>query len=166
MRVSILSLFISTLSLSQASALEARSLYVAGGWGLVVTDPSACPAGTQGHSDNGIYVCCATNYASEVDAGAPSRICCPQGRVKNLFGSQLTLKLKGTDCMANFVAAPVCADSTWSLWNATIELNGAYYCCLPGQVGVQTINTLGCVGNGAGDLIRNCCKQRMYIIPT
>jgi hypothetical protein len=69
--------------------------------------------------------------------------------VKNLFGSQLTLKLKGTDCMASFLAAPVCADSTWSLWNATIESNGAYWCCLSGQVGVQTINTLGCVGNGA-----------------
>ena len=85
MRISILSLFISTLSLSHASTLKARNLYVGGGWGLVVTDPSACPAGTQGHSDNGIYVCCPTDYESQVDAGAPSRICCPPSSMQTLF---------------------------------------------------------------------------------
>jgi len=134
MRLSIVSLFISILSLSQASTLKARNVYTAGGWGLIVTDPSQCPAGTTGHSDNGVYVCCPTNFDSVVDAGAPSRICCPPG----------------TDCMANFEAAPSCADSTWTLWNATIELNGAYYCCLPGQVGVQTTYTLDCSGSGVG----------------
>jgi len=98
---------------------------------LLVLDASTCPSGTQGHSDNGVYICCPTNYASQVDAGAASRICCPPG----------------TDCMASFEATPVCADSTWSLWNATIEENGAYWCCLSGQVGLQSTYSLACSSN-------------------
>jgi hypothetical protein len=76
---SIIALVASSLAFTQASALSARAVFSAGGWGLLVNDPTMCPSGTTGHSDNGIYVCCPPNFDSQVDAGAPSRICCPPG---------------------------------------------------------------------------------------
>jgi len=42
------------------------------------------------------------------------------------------------DCTATFTAAPSCADSSWSLWNATTDISNKaeYFCCLQGQVGL------------------------------
>lgn len=44
------------------------------------------------------------------------------------------------DCSATFTATPSCADSSWSLWNATKDTSNAveYFCCLQGQVGLQS----------------------------
>jgi hypothetical protein len=52
--------------------------------------------------------------------------------------------------MANFEAIPVCVDTTWTLWNATVEVNGGYFCCLSGQVGGQSADTIGCSSENVG----------------
>jgi hypothetical protein len=53
----------------------------------------------------------------------------------------------GDDCFNALAASPVCADSSWGLYRATITApfntdpgvsNFGEFCCLPGQVG--TIN--------------------------
>lgn len=48
-----------------------------------------------------------------------------------------------TQCTAAFAAVPFCADNSWSLWDAADEAaqeneQSGYFCCLPGQVGLQT----------------------------
>ncbi len=53
-------------------------------------------------------------------------------------------------CQPSLQAAPICADSSWNLWNTT-NVDGTafdgytgYLCCLPGQVGVQgNVDTVG-----------------------
>ena len=80
MRVPFLALLTSGLSLTQALTLEERALYSEGGWGLVISDAtSACPAGTEGHSDVDVTICCPINYESPDSQGIGSRICCPPG---------------------------------------------------------------------------------------
>jgi hypothetical protein len=42
------------------------------------------------------------------------------------------------DCVGPFELNPFCADVSWSLWNATDYFTEYdYFCCLPGQVGLQ-----------------------------
>src|ERR1700753_2145239 len=92
MPVSLLTLLCSILSLTQALALEERSLYVSGGWGLIIsssTDLSLCPSGTQGHIDADVIICCPPNYTSPDSSGIGSRICCPPGMIN---ASTLILK--------------------------------------------------------------------------
>ena len=87
MMKSVLTLLISSLSLTQAVAFEAapvlnlekRALYAAGGWGLITTDSSLCPAGTEGHGDGDLTVCCPTGFQSPDALGPGARICCPVG---------------------------------------------------------------------------------------
>jgi hypothetical protein len=48
------------------------------------------------------------------------------------------LSLVEDDCVGPFELNPFCADVSWSLWNATEYFTGYdYFCCLPGQVGLQ-----------------------------
>jgi hypothetical protein len=48
-----------------------------------------------------------------------------------------------TQCVVPLVSAPFCADNSWLLWTAAVledtsNSKSAYFCCLPGQVGLQT----------------------------
>jgi len=65
--------------LSFTAALEERALNAAGGWGLLTTDASLCPPGTQGHIDIDVTICCQTGYISVDTSGQGSRVCCPPG---------------------------------------------------------------------------------------
>jgi hypothetical protein len=87
MMKSILTLLISSFSLSHAVVFEAapvfnlekRALYAAGGWGLITTSSSLCPAGTEGHADSDLTICCPTGFESPDSLGPGARICCPTG---------------------------------------------------------------------------------------
>jgi hypothetical protein len=65
------------------------------------------------------------------------------------FYLKLTVHLADA-CQPSLQAAPVCADSSWNLWNTT-NVDGTvaggdtgYLCCLPGQIGVQgNVDTVG-----------------------
>jgi hypothetical protein len=47
-----------------------------------------------------------------------------------------------SDCETTFQQTPVCADSSWNLWNATTEGQyGGFFCCQQDQIGD---NTGGC----------------------
>ena len=77
MHVIIFTLISSILSFS--AAFEERALNAAGGWGLLTTDVSLCPPGTQGHTDVDVIICCQTNYVSVDTQGQGARVCCPPG---------------------------------------------------------------------------------------
>ena len=53
------------------------------------------------------------------------------------------------DCVSQLEASPVCADNTWSLFNIVngpYDAGKGYFCCQPGQIG---LNNGKCVGKGA-----------------
>jgi hypothetical protein len=65
------------------------------------------------------------------------------------FYPKLTVHLADA-CQPSLQAAPVCADSSWNLWNTTnvdgtaADGDTGYLCCLPGQIGVQgNVETVG-----------------------
>lgn len=42
-------------------------------------------------------------------------------------------------CISAFKQIELCADNSWTLWNSTTtEYEGGYFCCLPGEIGLQT----------------------------
>ncbi len=47
---------------------------------------------------------------------------------------------KDTQCIPALQSVPFCADNTWSMWSATLDKTDkhGYFCCLPGQVGLQS----------------------------
>jgi hypothetical protein len=67
------------LFLSQIWALEEKSLYQAGGWGLIVGGSLNCPPGTRSHTSVTVTVCCPENYVSPDSQGIGGRVCCPPG---------------------------------------------------------------------------------------
>jgi hypothetical protein len=73
-----------------------------------------------------------------------------RGPSAKLF-SDIQLTIHSADmCQPSLQAAPVCADSSWNLWNTT-NVDGAasdgytgYLCCLAGQFGIQgNVETVG-----------------------
>jgi hypothetical protein len=78
--------------------------------------------------------------------------CCPTGKLMHLPNCKYpkTDIMKADACQSSLQAAPVCADSSWNLWNTT-NVDGlasagytGYLCCLPGQIGVQgDVETVG-----------------------
>jgi hypothetical protein len=46
-------------------------------------------------------------------------------------------------CHATFQQIGLCADTAWSLWNSTTtEFDDGYFCCEPGQLGLETGNCI------------------------
>jgi len=108
--------------------LEGRSAASAGGWALVLNPTASCPADT---ASCGLTWCCPSSLTcvNGIDNGAIDQGCCP-----------------GADqCLSSLISTPLCADTTWTLWNITQGTDEvSFFCCLPGQVGLQTG---GCVPN-------------------
>jgi len=140
-----------------------RSIPSSGGWSL---QASTCPINT---SVCGAAWCC-PNSLTCVRSGLSdnAEACCPTD----------------SPCQTALQAAPVCADSSWNLWNTT-NVDGAasdgytgYLCCLPGQIGVQgNVDTVGssaiCVGEDtpvaqsiSGTLIAPAATQPASKSPT
>ncbi|PMD60111.1 uncharacterized protein K444DRAFT_721968 [Hyaloscypha bicolor E] len=106
-----------------------RSIPKSGGWSL---QANTCPTGT---AQCGAAWCC-PNSLTCVRSGLSdnAEACCPTADT----------------CQPSLQAAPVCADSSWNLWNTT-NVDGAasdgytgYLCCLAGQIGIQgNVETVG-----------------------
>jgi hypothetical protein len=150
MHVQVLILLGFILFLSQVWGLEEKSLYQAGGWGLIVGGSSNCPPGTRSHTSITVTVCCPTNYVSPDSQGIGGRVCCPPG--------MLNLIYKGINCLENLQATPYCADSTWALWNQTLGVQGSFFCCLSGQQGEQSSSAVACT-SGAIDFGTNAAQS-------
>jgi len=113
-----------------AVQLERRAAYAGGGWGLSTTasDQSGCPVGTtwlDAHGWSNINVCCPNGFTQQSNGdGNAELVCCPNGSA----------------CLDGLELEPFCADSTWVLWNATMQTSETvgWFCCLPGQIGTQT----------------------------
>ncbi|KAE9377345.1 hypothetical protein N431DRAFT_453697 [Stipitochalara longipes BDJ] len=106
-----------------------RSIPSTGGWSL---QADTCPIGT---AQCGAAWCC-PNSLTCVRSGDSdnAEACCPTSDA----------------CQTSLQAAPVCADSSWNLWNTTnvdgtvAERDTGYLCCLAGQIGVQgNVDTVG-----------------------
>jgi hypothetical protein len=73
--------------------------------------------------------------------------CCPGNTDCVESGTGSHCCASGTTCHDLIVAAPQCADDSWSLWNSTTLPSGqGYFCCLPGQIGT---NQESCVAAGS-----------------
>lgn len=146
-----------------------RSIPQNGGWSLQAI---TCPSGT---SDCGAAWCC-PNSLTCVHTGDSdnAEACCPTGKMAPLLQTGPLIQKLTADidspCQTSLQAAPVCADSSWNLWNTT---NGAgpaydgytgYVCCLPGQISSPgEIETVGqnaiCIDAdtpGVGTLVSWC----------
>jgi len=99
-----------------------RSLRPAGGWAVGLNPDETCPDPAQ---SCGPRWCCPSDLVCHPkNATDIAAACCPAG----------------INCVSAFQATPYCANSNWSLWNATSDTNdtSAYFCCADGQVGLQT----------------------------
>ena len=129
---------------------DKRSIPSTGGWSL---QANTCPLGTD---QCGAAWCCPNSLtcvqsgdSDNAEACCPSceefhrqMLCCTRGTI-------LTITI-ATPCQPSLQAAPVCADSSWNLWNTTnVDSHGdpaytGYLCCLPGQIGIQgVVDTVG-----------------------
>ncbi|KAH8758508.1 hypothetical protein F5882DRAFT_417601 [Hyaloscypha sp. PMI_1271] len=93
---------------------------ISGGWSLSAPN---CPVGT-GKCDMGAF-CCPNSLNCMNSGDAIAEVCCP-----------------GEDaCVGPLeIGPPVCADPSWSLWNATKATSTSfnYFCCLGSQIGLQS----------------------------
>jgi len=115
-----------------------RSVASTGGFALNVFS-SECPTGSSIHDQD---YCCPNSLAYQPSNDEDGNgYCCIQG---SSFTNPIGLRhsyiniILGTSCQEALEQTPYCADTTWTLWNATYQ--GAYYgyfCCLPGQVGMN-----------------------------
>jgi len=91
-----------------------------GGWALVSS--STCPAGSQdcgsGCCPNSLY--CQSGGTALV-FGADDAACCPDANI----------------CSTSLATTPFCADASWELWE-NASGSPPYFCCLEGQLGLQT----------------------------
>jgi len=127
-----------------ALQLGRRATYAGGGWGLSTTssDQSGCPSGTtwlDAHGWSNIDVCCPNGFTQQ-DYGDSNAelVCCPNGSA----------------CLDALEAEPFCADSTWVLWNATMQTSATvgWFCCLPDQIGTQNFECDSGASNVAATL--------------
>jgi len=115
---------------------HARSIPTMGGWSL---QANTCPVGT---STCGAAWCVRTRWhaydlVTQITQKLAARL------VRHLWLWIFYRKLTGgfeTACQTSLQASPVCADSSWSLWNTT-NVDGAasdgytgYLCCLLGRL--------------------------------
>jgi hypothetical protein len=111
----------------QTFDLNSRSARTAGGFVLVAaTAPpqvTNCGDGWYCPIDTGELQCTARG----TDTGNAVEACCPTAG--------------DTNCLPALQKDPLCADSSWVMWNATLQSGFAtgYFCCLPGQIGLQTL---------------------------
>jgi len=123
-----------------AMQVERRAAFAGGGWGLSTTssDQSGCPSGTtwlDSHGWDNINICCPNGFTQQSNGDSNSNlVCCPSGSA----------------CLDALEAEPFCADSTWVLWNATMQTSNdvGYFCCLQGQIGTQNFEC----DSGAGSV--------------
>jgi hypothetical protein len=106
-----------------APALERRTVNAAGGWpanAFNSVNNTDCSAGNQ-YCFGGN---CCPNELTCVGTGDPVNcVCCPAG----------------SSCETTFQQDPICADSAWTLWNATTQGQyGGFFCCEEGQIGDTT----------------------------
>lgn len=126
--------------------LNARTVNIGGGWSLSQTSAATCPATAP---QCGAAWCC-PGTLSCIHTGSEDigEVCCPTG-MSSLDHPYHALQATGytesktsldADCSPTFVTNPVCADSSWTLWNATSDSSdgAGYFCCLQGQVGLQS----------------------------
>ncbi|MCJ1351281.1 MAG: hypothetical protein MMC33_001265 [Icmadophila ericetorum] len=101
--------------------LSERVVQSGGGWSLSLGTDTTCPSTTFAC---GSSWCCPSTLAC-VHTGNEdiAEVCCPTD----------------TDCSATFITTPICADSSWTLFNSTFDTTdgGGYFCCLEGEVGLQ-----------------------------
>ncbi|KAF4637917.1 hypothetical protein G7Y89_g137 [Cudoniella acicularis] len=101
---------------------QKRSVSVLGGWGLnaINFDTALCPGGSSGCDIGG---CCPNTLACTSTGDPVDVVCCPTD----------------ADCIDNFLETPVCANTVWTLWNATTQGQyGGFFCCDEGQIGDTT----------------------------
>jgi hypothetical protein len=147
------------LSLATATAansnpairLGQRAPYAGGGWALLISGSSNCPAGTT-KLDAGVafgggqYLCCPNGFEQQGSGGIDGITCCPSGKL--ILHSQAQpqyewelLTCLGSSCLDTLQLDPFCADSSWVLWNATSQDAGSgYFCCLANQIGTQDLS--------------------------
>ncbi|PMD47011.1 hypothetical protein L207DRAFT_575815 [Hyaloscypha variabilis F] len=103
-----------------APDLDRRSINAAGGWpanAFYGTNSTECSAGnTFCFGGN----CCPSELSCVGTEDPVNCVCCPAG----------------VSCETTFQQNPVCANSEWTLWNATSQgEHGGFFCCEEGQIG-------------------------------
>lgn len=97
---------------------DKRSTASGGGWAL---SQGSCPPSSTACSSG--WCCPDLLTCNHLGNSFNDNVCCP--------GT--------TQCVSAFQAIPLCADNTWTLWNATTVPGSTnnFFCCLPGQTGLR-----------------------------
>lgn len=137
--------------------LNRRSIYQ-GGWALAQAGSgSTCPADVPNACSNSDIVnlaCCPSGQTCFTD-NAEVQYCCPTSKSLMLTPlcpfKRLTI-FQGADCSTAVTNFPVCANSTWTMFEYEYE---EYFCCLPGQLATIPLTGYGGI-----------CEPENQVVPT
>jgi hypothetical protein len=124
-------------------AWQKRSnILVGGGWPLLAT---TCPTLSTQCTDG---TCCPNSLVCDPTSGAGFDVraaCCPDCSLAPCpFNEKWRVKQTdrkkciAQDCTTALTSTPFCADDSWELWETSLG-NNSYFCCLPGQIGLQSL---------------------------